>query len=147
MFGRTLNIKVPKLPTKEPKNRDVRKTDKENKQQMKQQFEQRHTVKPAKIDIGDSVLVKQEKKDKLTTPFNPTPLKVKDRKGTMITASDGQRNVTRNSSHFKKIAFDDNKIEEILDSETSEVIQPETQLRRSGRERTRPKYLNDYVCG
>jgi hypothetical protein len=36
-------------------------------------FENKHCVKPSQLKVGDSVLVKQEKKDKLTTPFNPTP--------------------------------------------------------------------------
>jgi hypothetical protein len=45
------------------------------------------------LKVGDSVLVKQEKKDKLTTPFNPTPLKIKEKKGSMIIATDGQNKI------------------------------------------------------
>jgi hypothetical protein len=52
----------------------------------------------SQFKVGDSVLVKQEKKDKLTTPFNPQPLKIKEKKGSMITATDGQNKIiTRNS--------------------------------------------------
>ena len=49
------------------------------------------------IDVGDTVLVKQPQLNKLSTPFNPTPLVVTERKGTMVTALRGDGfNVTRN---------------------------------------------------
>ena len=49
------------------------------------------------INIGDTFLVKQPQLNKLSTPFNPTPLVVTERKGTMVTAlrGDGSK-VTRN---------------------------------------------------
>jgi hypothetical protein len=58
---------------------------------MKKHFENKHCVKPSQFKVGDSVLVKQENNDKLTTAFNPTPLKIKEKKGNcMITATDGE---------------------------------------------------------
>jgi hypothetical protein len=41
---------------------------------MKKQYENKHCVKSSPFNVGDHVLVKQEKKDKLTPPFNPTPV-------------------------------------------------------------------------
>ena len=48
------------------------------------------------IDVGDTVLVKQPQLNKLSTPFNTTPLVVAERKRTMVTAlrGDGSK-VTR----------------------------------------------------
>ena len=113
---------------------------------MKTHFENKRCVKPSQFKVGDSVLVKQEKKDKLTTPFNPQPLKIKEKKGSMITATDGQNKIiTRNSSHFKKVGesiMNEEEIEEILDGNNSDT--PDTTLRRSSRERRPPKYLDDY---
>ena len=40
----------------------------------------KYFVKPSEFKIGDRVLVKQEKKDKLTTPYNPKPLQMKNKK-------------------------------------------------------------------
>jgi hypothetical protein len=115
---------------------------------MKKHFENKHCVKPSQFKVGDSVLVKQEKKDKLTPPFNPTPLKIKEKKGSMITAADGQNKmITRNSSHFKKVGesiMNEEESEEILDGNNSDT--PDITLRRSPRERRPPKYLDDYVC-
>lgn len=149
MFGRNFNVKIPQFQTaKPPEDRKLRETDKKKKGKMKQNFEERHYVKPSNFKIGESVLVKQEKKDKLTTPFNPTPLTVKTKKGTMITASDGHKEITRNASHFKKVTpLSDTEIDEILDSQNNEDPTTSFEPRRSGRIRNRPKYLNDYVCG
>ena len=53
---------------------------------------------------GDTVLVRQPKVNKLSTPFNPSPCIVKDRKGSMVTAvrADGST-ITRNSSMFRPL--------------------------------------------
>ena len=71
---------------------------------MKEMADDRRNVKKCDLAVGDTVMVKQEKRDKLSTPFNPTLLKVTARKGSMMTAEDSHRRVTRNSSHFKKIS-------------------------------------------
>ena len=42
------------------------------------------------LDVGDKVLIKQPKKDKMSTPFKPEPLEIKDKKGSMITAQTGE---------------------------------------------------------
>ncbi|KAK3720930.1 hypothetical protein QZH41_014537, partial [Actinostola sp. cb2023] len=63
---------------------------------LPRQHEKESDIKP-----GATVLVRQPRASKLSTPFDPKPLVVKETKGTMITASNEQRTVTRNSSHFK----------------------------------------------
>ena len=35
--------------------------------------------------------------------YVPQPLKITEKKNTMVTASDGRNTITRNQSHFKKI--------------------------------------------
>ena len=44
-----------------------------------------------------------QKKNKLSTPYRPEPLVVEEKKGSMVTASDGLKSITRNSSMFKVI--------------------------------------------
>jgi hypothetical protein len=148
LFGRKINTKLPDLTIKSPTHNTIRKKDKDRKLKMKTHFENKHCVKPSQFKVGDSVLVKQEKKDKLTTPFNPKPLNIKEKKGSMITARDGQNKmITRNSSLFKKVGesiMNEEEIEEILDGNNSDT--PDTTLRRSSRKRRPPKYFDDYVC-
>ena len=59
---------------------------------------------PHTFRVGDSVLVKQPKQNKLTPAYEPKPLTITAVKGSMITASRPGRNpITRNRSFFKKI--------------------------------------------
>ena len=90
----------------------------------------------------------------MSTPFNPVPYEVKDRKGSMITAYRGDHHVTRNASFFKKLPFSINvpPVEE-EDEVEFEIMNPDIQvadrldgersvtgqlLRRSSRVRTPP---------
>jgi hypothetical protein len=70
---------------------------------MKEYFDLKRNTKPADLKVGDSVLVKQEKKNKLNTPFNPELMTIKNKKGNMITATAENKEKTRISSFFKKI--------------------------------------------
>jgi hypothetical protein len=120
--------------------------------------------------VGDTVLVKNQKKGKLIPPFNPDPYEVTAVKGSMITASRGDHSVTRNSSFFKSIFIPSpdhdtiadqtrcmDEIEEELDSEErgqeTNISRNDTPqrtpniptVRRSNRAKTTPRYLKDYA--
>ena len=56
------------------------------------------------ILVGDTVLVRQQKKNKLLTRFDPEPYQVTRVKGTMVTATRPGHYVTRNILFFKKIS-------------------------------------------
>ena len=64
------------------------------------------------IKEGDALLVKQPKANKLTAPFNPKPYKVVSRKGSMITAKQGEHSITQNSSYFKPVIAEEEENEE-----------------------------------
>ena len=52
--------------------------------------------------------IKQQKQNKLSTPFNPTPMVVTDKKGSLVTAQSTtrpSRSVTRHSSHYHKLKY------------------------------------------
>ena len=83
-------------------------------------------AKPCKIQIGDTVLVRQDKHNKLTTPFEPNQYVVTRRKGSMITAkrcSDG-RMVTRNSSFYKLLVSSAEECHQQKREETEAFDQP-----------------------
>lgn len=51
-------------------------------------------TQPKGLKVGDQVPVKSEKrKNKLTTPYDPNPLVVKEKKGSMVTATSSKRNI------------------------------------------------------
>ena len=101
------------------------------------------------------------------TPYEETPMKVTDKKGTMITAESGERKVTRNSSYFKRFEGKvENDIPVDLDDGDDNCDEPSkipvndesVQMKRSekvivqnkGNERPKrvihkPKWMDDYI--
>ena len=120
-------------------------------------------VKPSDIKPGDTVLVRQPKKNKLSTPFNLEPLVVEEKKGSIVTASDGFKSITRNSSMFKvnprNLKAEGERREqeepEDLPAEQAEVTTQDKDpnlpsgndgvLRRSQRQRRPPARLANFV--
>ena len=84
---------------------EVREKDKLRKEQMKMYADRKSNVKECDINVGDTVLVKQRKLNKLTTPFSTVRYIVTETKGSMITAvsEETKKFITRNSSFFKKV--------------------------------------------
>ena len=61
-------------------------------------------AKHCNIKVGDYVLIKQDKQNKLIPRFNEKPLIVVHRNKSRITVEDNdKRKITRNVSHFKRI--------------------------------------------
>lgn len=68
----------------------------------KEYADSRRHVKSHKFTIGDEVLCKQKKINTLTPPFNPIPYTITQINGSKITAQNGEKQIIRNSSFFKK---------------------------------------------
>ena len=68
---------------------------------MKARKDLRASALKPPINIGDVVLVRQQRKNKFSTRYNPKPMVVTNAQGSMITAAwkDGA-SMTRNSSQF-----------------------------------------------
>ena len=161
--GRKLKTTLPEVspaPARKNTLQETRKTMAERDAEQKSKIKAYADIKP-----GDTVLVRQPKKNKLSTPFDPEPLVVEEKKGSMVTASDGFKSITRNSSMFKIIpknlkAEGDRREQEDFHEEDFPAEQTEvpTQdedpkppgtndggLRRSQRQRRPPARLTDYV--
>ena len=106
LFNPSIRTKLPELAaTCDPVNKHhiARENDNQRKLKAKEYNDTRKHATEREIKIGDIVHVKQEKKNKLTTRFDPTPYHVTFIKGTMITAENNFRSITRNISFFKKL--------------------------------------------
>lgn len=154
-FGRQMYTKLPNLPSKAnklAKHLNTKFNDQKGKQQMKQYADKRRKAKHSNLQVGDKVLVKQDKQNKLTPPYDPKPFEIVKKKGTMITAKREDKHITRNSSKFKPVqnapAMPGNTDEEtdtIPPDLTSNVHNQTPEPRRSTRIRKPPAYLKDYV--
>ena len=110
LFGRPIRIKLPchdAVPCESNlRPALMREHDAHQKLKMKTLAESRRPFKDSDIQVGDTVLVKQPKTGKFSTPYHPVPLKVTNKNHRMLTAEGGDRSVTRNSPHFKKLHQD-----------------------------------------
>ena len=87
-----------------PQHEDIATNDAKEKNRMKAAADEKTHAREHSIKSGDTVLVRQQKQNKLSTPFNPKPFIVEEKKATMITALNGSESLTRNSSQFKVIS-------------------------------------------
>ena len=121
LMNRTLRDKIPSISYKESKlMKEVRKTDEMNKRKSKPYYDQRKNTKPPIIEEGDWAIIKQKKKGKLLTRFETNPIKIIKVRGSAVTAMRNGKEVTRNSSEFKKIKQPE-KIQEYKESSEDEL--------------------------
>ena len=140
LFNRKVQNKLPQLHILDPKISDAHAQAKENdikaKNTMKEQADLKRRAQPSQLKIGDTVLAKQRKQNKLSTRFDPNPFQVVKKKGTMITAYRNNKYITRNTSHFKVIDstlntsqdtyVEGEEDEEPADTTSSSVDEPNT---------------------
>ena len=100
--GRKLKSTLPRVQYDEA-SPEIRQADATRKEKMKEYADKCSNAKSTDLSVGDKVLIKQPKQNKMSTPFKPEPLQITHKKGSMITAQNGERTVTRNSSFFKKL--------------------------------------------
>ena len=107
LFNRKVGNKLPQfasvaMTTNIPHNTEkVKENDSRGKWKMKVYADEQGKAKVSDIRIGDVVLARQRKHNKLSTRFDPLPFCVVRIKGTMIIASRNGKYFTRNVSQFK----------------------------------------------
>ena len=102
-FGRSLRNRLPQVVvSSSPEDADIRARDTRAKARMKSYADARVHAKPCTLGVGDAVLVKDTSISRSRTPFQPDPLVITNKKGSMITASRDGASITRNSSFFKR---------------------------------------------
>ena len=85
----------------------MQKRDSDNKAKMKKAADSKSYVKQSNLKEGDVVLVKPAIRRRKTDPaYGEQPYRVKQIKGSMVTAQRGNHRVTRNSSFFKRVNND-----------------------------------------
>ncbi len=105
LFGRPIKTKLPNVPPTVPGDEKVRMKDRLAKSKMKTYADGRNNRKASTIQVGDMVLVRQKRKNKLSSRYHPEPVSIIQRKGSMVTVEkpDGST-LTRNIPHVKKIS-------------------------------------------
>ena len=82
---------------------ELRDRDAEMKEKGRLYADTRRGAKDSDIHSGDKVLVKQDRENKMSTRFNPSPFKVVERNGnSVVVESDQGVQYQRNVTHLKK---------------------------------------------
>lgn len=105
MFGREMRTKLPELQreTVEVTREEVRDRDWLNNLKGKAYADARRDATPKSIQIGDTMLLKAEKSNKLSTNFHPSPFKVVQKTGTEVTVgNEAGEEFRRNTTFVKK---------------------------------------------
>lgn len=97
--------KLPQANHIDPVSEIICEHDSSQKSKIKLHADNMTYMKPCTISLGKTVLVKRPfSVSKGGTVYDPTPLTVVDKKGSMITAQNENRTVTRNTSFFKRLS-------------------------------------------
>ena len=138
LFNRKIRGKLPILDTNRhviDRHREARENDKQRKASGKKYADQKRHAKENCLRIGDQVIVKQQKTNKLSTNFSTELYTVKEINGTKIVAESersGHR-ICRNISYFEKVLL------EAVNEESEEDTDIKTQQRNEApRRSTRP---------
>ena len=88
LFGRKIRMKLPQLVTSNQSEvtQKVQQNDTRAKSKMKENADKRSRAVVSNLEIGDCVLIRQRKCNKLSTRFDASPFQVVRKKGMMITA-------------------------------------------------------------
>ena len=149
LFNREVRSKVPELRKSGCTDSEARDKDAEMKQSTTDYADKKRRAQESDLELGDQVLLKQKKENKLSTTFEGVPYNVSGRYGSevVVTSPEGvnyRRNVTdvkkylREAETTEKQATGHDAIEE---SVTKRVAEPPG---RPTRERKPPEYLKDY---
>lgn len=84
LFNRKMRGKLPEI-TSAYMDLEVTDKDTEQKGRYKLYADEQRKAEYSDVDVGDKVLVRQEKVDKFTTPFNKTPHTVISKNGNKVT--------------------------------------------------------------
>ncbi|CAG2245497.1 unnamed protein product [Mytilus edulis] len=103
LFGRKIRTKLPELIDYNINDFEVRDRDAEQKEKGKIYADKRRGACESDIRVDDQVLVRQDRGNKMSTPFVPSPFKVVEKIGnSVLVESDQGVQYRRNVTHLKK---------------------------------------------
>ena len=155
LFNRQIRGTLPTLPRKHhliDRHAEAHDNHELKKEKGRNYANQHRRTKRSFIKIGDKVLIKQGKRDKLSTNFNTTPYTIVSVNGSRLTAERNGHKVTRNASFFKKFKgqtqdddYDMNYQTNMSHDNESNELPQEQLLRRSTRSRTQTKRYGEPI--
>jgi hypothetical protein len=97
MYNRKMSVGLP------TRNEPCQVIDREMVETKQRKMVEKSGGKDHQLNEGDTVLVKQKKRNKFTPRYDPVSYTVRDVKGSMVTARNDRKAITRDGSYFKRI--------------------------------------------
>ena len=149
LFNREIRSKIPELRRSKYTDSEARDKDAEKKQSRADYADEKRRAQESGIELGDHVLLKQKKENKLSTTFEDVPYKVSRKYGNevVVTSPEGanlRRNVTEVKKYLREADATDEQAAEDGVTEgdiTGKTAEPRE---RPTRERKLSDYLNDF---
>ena len=91
LFGRRIRTKLPELCERAVNDEELRDHDWEKKTKAKIYADTSRGAQPCDLQVGDQVLLKQKKSNKLSTNFQPEPYEIVERKGNSVVIQSPQK--------------------------------------------------------
>ena len=152
-FGRRIKTKLPHVNVKPPSSilDTVCERDRYHKQRTKEYADKVQHAQPSVISEGDSVLLRQEKSNKLSSAYDPLPyLVVKKKVPSVILQRGNGPRIMRNVSFVKKVPFS-SKGKELAPEKSTPRANKQHQAKsiggRPSRTRVLPGHFRDFVVG
>ena len=104
--GREMKCELPQVELGEgetDEQKRMKSRDRDQKRKMKDHADQHLHGRESYLKEGDTVLVRQPKRSKESSPFDPKPFTIVHKRGNTIVAKRGSQTIRRNISFFKKV--------------------------------------------
>ena len=92
-----------KTDTELYQQQQVKENDRKHKETAKEKADKKSYVKSSDLQVGDYALCRQQRKSKITPPYDPIPYVITTINGSQVTAKNDIRNIKRHITHFKKL--------------------------------------------
>ena len=163
LFGRTIRTKLPTLSRVSQnelldhfsysdksvpmyrKDESVRERDAERKLVGKEYADEKRNACESSVKVGDDLLLKQKKLNKLSTEFEKTPYKVIEKQGSQVTIqSPLGKTVKRNVTFTKPLVRDGQSLDTRVENQ-NESVEANESSERPKRAVRMPERLKDFV--
>ena len=151
LLGRQIQTQLPSMPG-EVTDPALAATDAAAKARMKAAYDRE--AREQSVNIGDKVLLKRKKRDKLDMPYETEPYRVTKIKGTMVTAENKLHSITRNIALFKTLlpnAECHSKKKQPMQQNPRKIQKPDAETAARQRHNPRrtircPRWFDDYCA-
>ena len=148
LFGRKIRTCVPEINTYRREDSEILDRDSEKKGKGKLYSDAQRNAKESEIVPGDKVLLKQNRNNKLDTPFSSDKYTVIDKNGnSVVVRADDGTEYRRNITHMKKMNERSPQTDSNVNNSTSEYCQINVSSAgkdRPIRVRKMPEKFNDF---